>query len=385
MSLLQKIEAWQSAGLIDDQQKQAIMAYEKNNSSNKLPRILYFLACFTIGLGMVSVVAANWDIIPTLIKILCDFALLVMTAAAIFKSATEQNSRRFEGLLLFFPLLIMGSIGLIAQVFNLQSNNLSAILLWSVLTAPLLIQTKKIMLPLVWLPLFFVSLFDCLMSWRFFATFLDNLLSAFLLSPLAFFVAATSACFVIIKYAFANRNPQIVSAAKFWLIVVWACFVLFVDNVYFIDALFYDTQERHINFLYAAFFILLTAATAFAAFKQAPSPLLTQNLSVMLLLVALYQIPGYNETACELWGIVFTLTILGLCLRHACKSSDYKSANFISALIALRIFGIYLQVVGDLSITGIGLIVSGGFLLLLVKLWYKFKQHHALKGNTDEQ
>ena len=385
MSVLQKLESWQKAGLIDARQKQIIMDYENSQSSHKLSRIVYFLACFTIGLGIISIIAANWDALPSGLKILCDFILLSLTALAAFKFEKLPHSNKFEGTLLFFAMLILGSIGLIAQVFNLQSDNLSAILLWSVLTAPLLVQTKKIALPIVWLPMFFVSLVDCLSDWLVFENWWRNFSSAFLLAPMSFVTLIACFFYVIFKYAFNERNHQLVSAAKFWLIVVWIYSILSANNPYLVNILSYIHKPTEVNYLYAGLTSVFFLITAFAAFKVLSSPLLAQNMGIMFLMGFLYQFIGQNSIIRELWSIVLTLSVLGVTLWHVNKSQNYKLADFISALIALRIFGIYLQVIGDLSMTGIGLIASGIILLLLIKLWYKLKQNRGLKGNDDEK
>ncbi len=383
MSVLQKLEIWQKAGLIDTQQKQSIIAYERDNASHKLLRIFHILACFTIGLGIISVVAANWDDIPTWFKLLCDFVLLGGTAATIFRYAQHPSSYKFEGLLLFFALLIMGTIGLIAQIFNLQSDHLSALLLWSILTAPLLLLTKRNALPIIWIPIFLASFGDFMFRWPAFETLLKNLSLSFRLAYLTLVITFFSLCYVLTKCVFDKRNQPIVTASRFWLIVAWTYSILSANNPYLIDILYYVQKPAEVNYSYAVIVAIVFLGTAAAAFKPAKAPLLGLNMGIFFLMVILYQIVEQHKIILDLWGIVLTLSVLVVTLWQVNKAQNYRLANFISALIALRIFWIYLQVIGDLSTTGIGLIVSGIVLLLLIKGWYKLKQNREQKGNNN--
>ena len=76
MKLAKKLSEWEQIKLIDEKQKSAILAYESRQGKNRLPFILSALAVFCIGLGILSLIASNWQEIPDSLKLSADILLL---------------------------------------------------------------------------------------------------------------------------------------------------------------------------------------------------------------------------------------------------------------------------------------------------------------------
>src|SRR5262245_40739935 len=92
MSLGRKIAEWQQAGVIDAETGERIGAHESRGTR---PVVLYAIAglgAATIGIGVISVVAANWDGIGYPIKLAVDLVLALALAAGIFVT----NERRAD-------------------------------------------------------------------------------------------------------------------------------------------------------------------------------------------------------------------------------------------------------------------------------------------------
>ncbi len=74
--LKRKIEEWFNENLISYEIYDKIIHYEnQKNKSNLFFLSLIFIAFFSISLGILSLIAANWDSIPYYVKI---FSLLIM-------------------------------------------------------------------------------------------------------------------------------------------------------------------------------------------------------------------------------------------------------------------------------------------------------------------
>src|SRR5688572_26241986 len=82
MSLDRKLADWLSAGVIDEGTRDRIAAYEH---AQRRPYALYALIGLgggTVALGLVSVVASNWDSIAGGVKLSGDLILGVLLAVA---------------------------------------------------------------------------------------------------------------------------------------------------------------------------------------------------------------------------------------------------------------------------------------------------------------
>ena len=160
MRLEKKLALWEENKVITAAQKKKIMDFEKAHKNPILFNALLLLGVFLMALGVISVVAANWDGISSLIKLLVDFVILISVAYGTFYAWKQQKNIWFEGGLVALFMLTGASIGLVGQVYQLNGSFASAGLFWSFMTLPLIIVTQRKVLPLFWLPLLFVSVFS---------------------------------------------------------------------------------------------------------------------------------------------------------------------------------------------------------------------------------
>lgn len=115
--------------------------------------ILLYFASFLVGLGIIAMIAANWNIIPNNIKLLG--ALAAMTLNAGILGWTVQNDKHVlkQVVACVFAFLIMAVIGLIGQIYHLSSNIENALLLWSLCSWPLFLAAPRLLW--LWIPLFY--------------------------------------------------------------------------------------------------------------------------------------------------------------------------------------------------------------------------------------
>lgn len=128
---------------------------EKLHDENYWLMILAYFAAFLIGLGIIALVAANWEQIPNNVKLGGAVSLMVVNAAAVILSMKFKKNILTQVLCGVFAALIMAVIGLIGQIFQLRSDVSGACLLWALCAWPLFLITPRLLW--LWIPLLFVG------------------------------------------------------------------------------------------------------------------------------------------------------------------------------------------------------------------------------------
>lgn len=150
MKLEEKLAEWREAGVIDADTALRIAAHEQR--AQKRPYLLYAvsgLGAASIAIGLVSIVASNWETIPAGLKLALDLALLLGLAVAIRRS--RLGGFVAEVLLFVFYGAVLASIGLVSQVYHLGGKTEDALLFWSLITAPIVLFGTTRALAAVWL------------------------------------------------------------------------------------------------------------------------------------------------------------------------------------------------------------------------------------------
>lgn len=128
---------------------------EKLHDENYWLMILAYFAAFLIGLGIIALVAANWEQIPNNVKLGGAVSLMVVNAAAVILSMKFKKNILTQVLCGVFAALIMAVIGLIGQIFQLRSDVSGACLLWALCAWPLFLITPRLLW--LWIPLLFIG------------------------------------------------------------------------------------------------------------------------------------------------------------------------------------------------------------------------------------
>lgn len=128
---------------------------EKLHDENYWLMILAYFAAFLIGLGIIALVAANWEQIPNNVKLGGAVSLMVVNAAAVIISMKFKKNILTQVLCGVFAALIMAVIGLIGQIFQLRSDVSGACLLWALCAWPLFLITPRLLW--LWIPLLFIG------------------------------------------------------------------------------------------------------------------------------------------------------------------------------------------------------------------------------------
>ena len=129
---------WRSAGLIDDATATRIRAYEESHAkpSGRRWQVLAALifGAILLGAGILLFVAAHWDRLSPLARMLLVLAMLVF-----FHGLGILSRNRFSGFATAMhgvgTLAAGAAIALVGQIFNMQEHWPSAVMLWAICAA----------------------------------------------------------------------------------------------------------------------------------------------------------------------------------------------------------------------------------------------------------
>ena len=86
-----KIAIWHEAGLIDAGTRDRLVAYEASHARPLALWAVFGIGALAIGLGLVSVIAANWEDIPGQLRLAVHLALIIAALAALFLASDEAS------------------------------------------------------------------------------------------------------------------------------------------------------------------------------------------------------------------------------------------------------------------------------------------------------
>jgi uncharacterized membrane protein len=383
MTLIErKLQIWEQQGLINGDQYDAILAFEQGEKQNNNWWLysLLILGSAIIGLGIISLIAANWAQIPDTLKIGTNFTLLIILAASIFWFKHKAKKLIADILITAFIILCLASIGLIAQIYHINGHWYHAILLWSVITLPIVLFARHWLVQFIWVSFFInAAVWSCVdLSGGSFRGSLRELPAILLLAPLL------SATFYLLarRVSIFHRTS---SSFFFWFQISALIALVVIDLMRSGgDKQVFDWHWYLPAWITAA--ILIGLITLRPAYKPLNKILL---IAAIVLLVLYYQpnllftgqtrytFSALDSTArASIWvaddirAPVLTILILFLYAIHAGNSGYHRTFNVITFLIGLRFVVLYFQAMGGLAATGVGLILSGLMIIGIAWFWY---------------
>ncbi|MEY4549855.1 MAG: hypothetical protein RL685_6050 [Pseudomonadota bacterium] len=361
MALERQLARWLSAGLISSEQGARIRRFEAEQSRPTLLYAVSTLAGVAIAIGIVSVIAANWDAIPGRAKIGLDLAIIAgLSYAFVWRESLGARWLREAGLVVLYGA-VLASIGLIGQVYQLGGNTALALLVWSVITFPALAQGRSASVGFVWL-------LGLETTYYYLWTQLSE--HSRESEPLVVATAywAPLACLALGRWGWLERERPAYAGVALtlgWLQVLGAASVM-VHLFY--GSTSYPHQGWH--WLGALGSVLGTAWLWYREGQVASPPALQARRWLLLACCAAATLPllvPHGE-----WPLLGFLAFLGLWLLVALAA--YRSAapqllHLASAVIGLRLLVGYIELFGSLLETGLGLILGGVLALLLTWVW----------------
>jgi hypothetical protein len=141
-----KITAWHDAGLIDTPTRDRLIAHEKAHTRPLALWAVVGIGALAIGLGLVSVIAANWEAIPGTLRLAVHLALICAGLSALgLREARLAAALPWAAETLAFVTAALGLtfFGHLGQVYQTSSPLWQPLAAWLVLFVPLLLLTGR--------------------------------------------------------------------------------------------------------------------------------------------------------------------------------------------------------------------------------------------------
>jgi uncharacterized membrane protein len=378
-----KIRQWLEAGVITEEVANAIESYEQDRKKGHFGRGLVNVSVFAILVGVLSIIASNWYLIPGTVKIGTHVLLnLIVGAVALWADRKDKQVWR-EGAALAFVGLTLTLIVLIGQVLQLTGSVANATLFWMVITFPFFILMGKTYATAVpWMIAFLVTLVLVMEEYvadlpQGYHMYFEMGLPALL--PLALMADGNIARFQRWRPALADvclktgaigsavlasialsvradgglglRQGLIENPAPIITVLVIGLLALFAHAVLY---KFYKGDER---LKHGALFAL-----------------------VGLLCITLpFLYPAYGGAVLSALLFIAYWIFVGWIAQGMGK---LRIVSIAITLIAIRIFMVYVEVFGSLMDTGIGLIVGGAVMLGLIYAARKLNDRIRGRGSN---
>ena len=154
--MIKDVQDLLDAGVITQETATKIQNYYSDKgelSQNRLFVIFGILGAILVGLGIILIIAHNWDGLPKAAKVFFAFLPLVLgqvaCAYALLRSEDSVAWKEGAAAVLFFA--VGASISLIAQIYNISGDLSSFLLTWMLLGLPLVYLMRSSVVSLLYL------------------------------------------------------------------------------------------------------------------------------------------------------------------------------------------------------------------------------------------
>ena len=326
-----------------------------------------------IAVGIISVIAANWDDIPEKLKLAACGALLLGSLGGAWRTSRLENLWPRDLFLLFHSGMVPATIGLIAQIYHLSGHPWRAIALCALFALPAAVVAKQGLLTDVFIGFLTLALGFFLSEYHWF----DNLFDPGDLREV--FVYATFGLVLLLGgSAVGSTHRGASAAAKRWGIGLLAATAV-VASVSWATDLRWSWREPHPPLHWPIGIFLASAAALSAQLWWTRPPALRARLASITLLTLLLcgalvgRADDGNLLLRQFVGFgLFALLCIAVAMAAAASGSKLGT-NLATLTLAARVFVFYLELAKNLMTTGIGLIATGLVCLGVAYAWWRLK------------
>lgn len=373
-----KLQSWLQAGLITSDQRDRIVAHEDSlDRRNIAVYTIIGLGAIIIAIGIISLVAYNWDKTPASLKLVSNFTMLTATAVIAYRLYNSSKKIYFEILSAVFFLLIAGSIGLISQIFHTGGEFYQAATFWAVITIPLIAMSRGTVTINLWLAVFIIALQGQLyhaLQHGYFRDILFSVTILFALLPVIFGAAA-----VVLQRM---RRDNLVAMGR--ALAVWALAGALVGTIYLSVPIRYD-QDYALGALIALVLLVngaVIAGIVFLTIKSLGRAAILLAAGAMLYGIMTAVNISWHEWQVRQFPDAMLFILIWFAAAFLFYSLEYRKLfNVMIAGIGIRFLVVYFQIFKDLAVTGFGLIVSG--LVIIGACLLYIKKRESLYGLMD--
>lgn len=366
MALSKKVSKWVDEGLLTDDQGLSIIAFEKGRKAGRFSKGLFGLGALAILIGVLAIVAANWQAISPSTKITVHIILNALLAFGIFVYDKQGKETKRELCVTGLMGLTLTFIALVGQIFHLEGSFGQAVILWMVLSTPFVItfgETRISLLP--WLLGFITAIFYTLTEYIY-PAFGGDIgyvvgMASIVLIPIGF---------VYLSGVIGALNKPVLEKLLHTSGVL-ACVI--VTSLF--CHLWYGLGREPVESISVQLPVILVfvAAVCVVIFMKVPE---SEEISIDTKALQQILIAGcvigvlpfvFPHGDSNLIGAL-SFIVYWLVIGYAGQTSGAHSLVTAAILIiAIRIYVVYLELFGTLLVTGFGLIFSG--LVLMGMAW----------------
>jgi|GEM_PF-900024 len=393
-TLRNELSTWVADKLITETQGKKIIAkYPLESENHALVPIIAMFGAILIGVGILTLVALNWDKIPAMLRVLILFAGTLGSYAAGYLLKYRSQYSRVGSAIIFLGAILVGvSIILIAQIYHLESLAGHWLLLWALAIIPVAyaVQSKAshvlgTLLTTYWLGIQFGRL--AVQGAGATIGTIEPMAALFMVWPLTvvFFLSLGITAWAIGR--FHKNHGTLQSYAPIFKnlgsILILGAFY-FLTFRFFIERYWTWEQFQTINpwTFPLLWIVLITAMIIFGVAsvmrKERYDKILAAAFCGMAILATLVvTFPGFRETfrmenandpiitpLSLLMNVVF-LAILVLAIAYAMRTSDNFILYLAMLLFAVDILTRYIEFFWDRLSGGLFFIITGVILLIL--------------------
>jgi uncharacterized membrane protein len=375
MGIGRQLRRWTEAGLLEPGQAEHIARFERDRSRPALLYAVVGVAAFAMAIGLLSIVAANWDEIPAALKLGVDLGLLGALGYAVARLQTRGPAWLAEAAIGVLWGLTLASIALVGQVYQQGGDAAHALLAWSVLTALLMSRARSVQLALLWV-------LGLELTYAVGLVALADVDSAFDGLALAAVYFAPLACLALGRAAWLERlRPQ---HARVLTTLGWAQLVLLASIgtlAFYERPSFRDASGLWLGVSLSALgSVWLAWSTPSDPSGRARRGLIAAAFAVGHLGVLL---PHDDWPLAAALGFLLLWSLVAL-VAH--RQGRRNLLHWATAVIGLRLLVVYFEVIGSLLDTGLALLFGGALSLVLAWLWTRQRKQldRGLSGpNVD--
>ncbi len=356
-----KLTSWVAAGLIDRAAAERITAWEAEHARPLALWAVVGIGALAIGLGLISVVAANWDAIPAMVRLGVHLAALACAGALLWWQERALERRQpwtQEAGLFVFGALGLTFLGHLGQAYQTTSPLWQPLTIWLALFGPLLLlrgQSWLTALALAGMLVFAVWNFALQHESR------DGAAVVFAL-PTALPVA------LVPLGALLRRRS---SRVQFWRRIEELGFAYAVGGASLL-AILIGLEDLSRGGDAATMLTVLTiwalaALTAAAAVWIARRDTSGRSAAIVLGAAGVVALVAYPLAGSQVVGAVTFMALWAVIAAMALRAGWRGFFQLAVALLALRLIVLSFELENDLLTSGAGLIVAG--LLILGIAW----------------
>ncbi|MFA7441545.1 MAG: DUF2157 domain-containing protein [Sphingomonadaceae bacterium] len=367
MALDRKLEAWLAAGVIDTPTADRIRAFETREKSGERPVLLWAiigLGLLALVLGILLLVAANWDRIPHALKLGVHMALTITAAVLVWRATVQRRPRLREGGLFVLAGLVLGGITLQSQIYQLVGPIWRPLLTWLLLMTPAILLAGQTRLTgHGWAAMLLATTSTLAWDHQGESGLWLVVHGLWMASPVLLLLLSALPWFHRREFARALADTGLITmlAGASFAHFAWAEHIRLEDAAEWLARMVLPA-------LCVAWLVV-----AGRRWKLVPQPLLLPLTVGPLVAVTLALcIPHGDSWPWRFAGFLIYVLMWGWIAWGASRAGWSLLFAVAVAAVALRLFIVYLELFGSLASTGLGLVIGGLLLIGLAVVWHRF-------------